>query len=722
MTSLAAHTARRRSGRLADLMGLANDAFGIGEKAVAPVLDLLVRLYLAQVFWVSGIVKVSNWESALFLAEHEYPVSWMDPVVAAYLGGTIEILGPIFLALGLATRFAALPMMVLALVIQYAYLAIPVHEFWAILLGWYVVMGAGPISLDRKLSRGFAETAVPLAKALNRLFQAFTRYVGPLYQVFLRVWLARIFFLSGLTKIRDFESTIFLFEYEYQTPLISPTLAAILGTTFELACPVLLVIGLATRLAVLLLIGMTLVIQFTYLQHIDHLFWIILAALILLHGPGPLSADHLIARTLRRVFPQLAGKPAFELAGLPHVVVVGAGFAGLSVSRGLRKAACRVTVIDRHNYHLFQPLLYQVATATLRPADIATPVRGLFRDQFNARVLLGRVTDIDTGRDQVALGEQRIGYDYLVLATGARHGYFGRDDAWEPLAPGLKKIEDAERVRQRLLVAFEMAENAEDAQVQRALLTFVIVGGGPTGVELAGAIAELARHGMEREFRNIDPAQARVLLVQSGPRLLPAFRERLSAVAEHSLTDLGVEVMTGNRVEEIDEEGVTVAGSRIESRTVFWAAGVIASPAAKWVEGEQDRAGRLKVEPDLSVRGHPNVFAVGDTALSQAWGGKAVPGLAPAAKQGGQYVAKLIRARLEGRPAPAPFRYRHVGSLATIGRKSAVVDFGWIGFTGAAAWWLWGALHVYFLVGVRNRVSVPSLPTSLRHRPPLELL
>jgi NADH dehydrogenase FAD-containing subunit len=446
--------------------------------------------------------------------------------------------------------------------------------------------------------------------------------------------------------------------------------------------------------------------ELTELQRVDHLYWFFLLGLLALRGPGPIALDHLLKRQLSRLFPQFMGWSDAALQDLPHVVIVGAGFGGLKVARGLRLAACRVTVIDKRNYHLFQPLLYQVATASLSPADIATPIRALFREQPNVRVLLGEVTDVDTAGQQVILSDNaRIDYDYLVLATGARHSYFGRDD-WEPYAPGLKRIDDATAIRRRLLLAFEQAENCADAEERQSLLSFVIVGGGPTGVELAGAIAELARHGLAGEFRNIDPAEARVLLIQSAPRLLPAFSERASAFAERSLRELGVEILTGSRVEQVDATGVIVSGKRIAARTAFWAAGVIASPAARWVRGEADSVGRIKVGPDLAVPNLENVFALGDTALSEAWGGRPVPGLAPAAKQQGIYVAKVIKARLEGRDSPPPFHYHHLGNLATIGRKAAVVDFGFIRLSGALAWWLWGIVHVLFLVDVRKRLTV----------------
>ncbi|MBL0208716.1 MAG: NAD(P)/FAD-dependent oxidoreductase [Propionivibrio sp.] len=393
-----------------------------------------------------------------------------------------------------------------------------------------------------------------------------------------------------------------------------------------------------------------------------------------------------------------------SLAGLPRVVIVGAGFGGVSCAAALRRANASVTVIDQANYHLFQPLLYQVATAALSPGDIAAPVRPLFRDAPRTQVLLGRVTAIDTARQVVKADEKEIAYDYLVLATGAAHSYFGKDQ-WAPYAPGLKRIEDATEIRRRILTAFERAEATEDSAERESLLTFLIVGGGPTGVELAGAIAELARFGMEKEFRNFDPAHARVILVQSAPRLLPAFPEKLAAIAQRSLEQLGVDVRIGSRVENIDGEGVTVSGERIPARTVLWAAGVTASPAAKWLRVEADNAGRVKVDADLRVPGLPNVYAIGDTAASNAWNGQGVPGLAPAAKQGGAYVARHIRARIAGKNLPPPFAYRHLGSLATIGRKAAVADFGFFRLWGAPAWWLWGFVHVGFLVGVRNRVA-----------------
>src|SRR5271156_26232 len=337
-----------------------------------------------------------------------------------------------------------------------------------------------------------------------------------------------------------------------------------------------------------------------------------------------------------------------------RVMILGGGFGGLVAAQNLKHAPVDVTLIDRRNYHLFQPLLYQVATGSLSPGDIAAPIRGLLRDSPSLRVLCGTVSDVDVSVRQVTLDGRPVDYDVLVLATGASHGYFGHED-WAVYAPGLKSISDATAIRSRILDAFEHAEATDDPVVRQNLLTFLVCGAGPTGVELAGAIAELARNGMAKEFRNFDPASARILLVQSGPRVLPQFDDRLSAFARASLETLGVEVHVDSRVELVDAQGAVVNGERIAAGTVLWAAGVVASPAATWLGIEPDRSGRIKVGPDLSIASLPDVFAIGDTALALAWDGQPVPGLAPAAKQGGAYVASVLRARLRGTKPPPPF-------------------------------------------------------------------
>lgn len=391
---------------------------------------------------------------------------------------------------------------------------------------------------------------------------------------------------------------------------------------------------------------------------------------------------------------------------LHHVVVVGGGFGGLQLVKDLKGAPVRITLIDRRNHHLFQPLLYQVATTLLATSEIAWPIRRLFRDRPEVTTLLAEVDGVDPGSRTVRLkGDESIGYDTLVLATGATHAYFGHDE-WEPVAPGLKTLEDATTIRRRMLLAFEQAEMETDAEVREALLTFTIVGAGPTGVELAGIIAELAHVTLPQEFRNIDTRKTRVILVEAGPRVLASFAEELSVYAHKALEKLGVEVHLGEPVTECSAKGVMIGERFIGSRTIVWAAGVQASPAAGWLGVPADRAGRVIVEKDLSAPGLPDVFVVGDTASVFQEDGKPVPGIAPAAKQQGAYVAKAIRARLTRKSTPPPFRYRHQGSLATIGRRSAIIDFGRFKLKGALAWWIWGIAHIYFLIGTRSRFVV----------------
>ncbi|MCB8822428.1 NAD(P)/FAD-dependent oxidoreductase [Microvirga rosea] len=389
----------------------------------------------------------------------------------------------------------------------------------------------------------------------------------------------------------------------------------------------------------------------------------------------------------------------------PRVVIVGAGFGGLEAAKALRHAPVDLTVIDRHNYHCFQPLLYQVATATLSPSDIAWPIRGILRGQKNTTVFMAEVTGVDTATRVVHAGPRAVPYDDLILATGATHSYFGHD-AWAPVAPGLKRIEDATSIRRRILLAFECAELTDDPAERERLLTFVIVGGGPTGVEMAGAIAEVARQTLPPEFRNIDLRGSRIILLEAGPRVLATFPEDLSAYAQRELERLGVEVQTATAVTACDERGVETAKGRVEAGTIIWAAGVVASPAGGWVAADRDRAGRIKVSPDLTIPGHPEIFAIGDTAGPTGDDGRPVPGIAPAAKQMGRYVGTVIAARVMGREVPGPFRYRHQGDLATIGRKVAVVKLRHVHLRGFMGWMFWGIAHVYFLIGLRNRFVV----------------
>ena len=388
----------------------------------------------------------------------------------------------------------------------------------------------------------------------------------------------------------------------------------------------------------------------------------------------------------------------------PRIVILGAGFGGLFAARALARVAADVTLVDRHNYHLFQPLLYQVATAGLPPSDIAWPIRSILRRQRNARVLLAEVSGIDVRERTVELEDRTIPFDYLVVATGSTHSYFGHAE-WRALAPGLKSIDDATQIRRRILRAFEAAEIEDDPAARDRLLRFVIVGGGPTGVELAGTIAELAHHTLAKDFRRIDPSAAKVILVEAGPRVLAAFHEPQSAYAARALARLGVEVRVGAAVTACDERGVALGAERIESATVLWAAGVAASPVGRWLGLPTDRAGRVRVAPDLTIDGDAAIFVIGDAALVED-AGKQVPGVAPAAKQQGRYVAKVIAARLAGRAAPRPFAYRDAGNLATIGRRRAVIEFPFVTLRGWLAWWIWGIAHIYFLVGVPSPVVV----------------
>ncbi len=389
----------------------------------------------------------------------------------------------------------------------------------------------------------------------------------------------------------------------------------------------------------------------------------------------------------------------------PRIVIVGAGFAGLAVAGRLGRLPADITLIDRQNHHLFQPLLYQVATAGLSPADIAWPVRHLLRRQANTRVLLGEVTAVDPTRKVVMLQAGPIAYDILVVATGATHGYFGRDE-WAEHAPGLKTLDDATAIRRRLLLAFEQAEMAANPEEGARLLTVAIVGGGPTGVELAGAVAELARRALARDFRMIDPRQTRVILIEAGPRLLANFPEQLSRYTQRSLERLGVEVRLGRAVTHCDAAGVRLGEEAIPAGTIVWAAGVAASPAARWLGIEADRVGRVPVLPDLRAPGQDDIYVIGDTALARKPDGSPQPGIAPVAKQQGAFVARAIEARIAGKADPGDFVYRDRGLLATIGRKSAVIAYKRLRLRGWLAWWLWGAAHIYFLVSLRNRLIV----------------
>lgn len=388
---------------------------------------------------------------------------------------------------------------------------------------------------------------------------------------------------------------------------------------------------------------------------------------------------------------------------LPHVVIIGAGFGGLQAARALGKAPVKVTIIDRTNHHLFQPLLYQVATAALSPADISSPVRHVLRKQKNTNVLLAEVTGIDVESKLVLMHDKSISYDYLIVATGARENYFGHDE-WRQVAPGLKSIEDATSIRRKVLLSFELAEQESDPERVKELLTFVVVGAGATGVELAGAIAEISHKALASEFRHIDPHQARILLIEAGPRILAAFPEALSRKAHRELVKMGVEVHVDLAVSDIDAQGVTAASEHIASQTVVWTAGVLASQAGQWLGVETERAGRVKVSERLTIPNHPEVFVIGDTSLSMQ-NGRPLPGVAPVAMQQGRYVAATIKQRVTGQPVQV-FHYHDKGSMATVGRSFAIVKLGPLQIGGFFAWITWMAVHIMYLIGFENRIIV----------------
>jgi putative oxidoreductase len=664
-----------------------------------PKFEVGIRLWLAQMFFVSGALKLAHWQTALHLASPGYPFAWMSPASGTHVGVCIEVLGGALLAAGFMTRYCAALILILSVLPRFDHMPLDRQLFGAVLCGWYAVFGAGPIAIDTLLRRGLADSALPLIPRIMRASEWVRSSCGPIFLSLMRIWLGAALLLAAMQPVWvPVEFTARLF------PWLPLSTVAQLPADFALVGGPLLLVGLATRYV---MAALALVLSLCCLidpRLSDAVYLLMMSAIFIIYGSGRLSLDRLIAGQLDSRRGGCSRRSVAALEGLPRVVIVGAGFGGLSCAWALRSANASVTLIDRVNHHLFQPLLYQVATAGLSPSDIAAPVRPLFRGSMHTRVLLGAVSGVDTIGQRVLLGHEAIPYDYLVIATGATHSYSG-NDAWAPYAPGLKRIEDAIEIRRRILIAFERAEATADQVERAALLTFLIVGGGPTGVELAGAIAELARFGMDKDFRNFDPAAARVILVHSAARLLPAFPKALSMSARRSLEKLGVEVLTGSRVERIDTLGVAVSGKTIVARTVLWAAGVKASPAAKWLGARTDNAGRVKVAADLSVPNLKNVYVIGDTASSNGWRGRSVPGLASAAKQGGKYAARQISAKIDGVPGPAAFAYRHLGSLATIGRKTAVADFGFVKLWGAPAWWLWGAVHIGFLLGMRNRFA-----------------
>jgi NADH dehydrogenase len=588
-------TSRTRQRLFLALVWLA-DATDFLSRTAWPFVDLLVRIWIGKLAFVESVLISTDWSMAVSMAAGSYPVPFsglMSPIPLA----AVIWLAAVFVILGLATRFGAFALGALAVGSQVHVAPVDLNLFWVATLASYVLSGAGPLSLDRAFSQGLRNAALPLLSRLITILDATRPSLTSFYLLALRLWLTLTLALAtgrvaapmveGLDAWLPFRSATLLF-----------------GST-GLALALLLGAGLATRIAAMLsltMIGYHMVMTdpLSYPS-----YWAVLLLFLVGRGPGQYSLDGVLLSRLRRRLPELSGGPGFALEGLPRVVIVGAGFGGLACARALRDAAASVTLVDRQNYHLFQPLLYQVATASLSPADIAIPIRAVFRDQPNVKVLLANVTGVETERRELLAEGFQLPYDYLVIATGATHSYFGQD-GWAPFAPGLKRVDDATLIRRRVLHAFELGEIASSDRERQQLLTFIIVGGGPTGVELAGAIAELARVGMAKDFRNFDPAAAEIILVQAGPRVLPTFPEKLSKIARRSLEELGVKVLINSRVRAIDADGVTINDQRVRAKTVLWAAGVAASPAAAWLNAEADAAGRVKVQADLTIAHLPS--------------------------------------------------------------------------------------------------------------------
>ncbi len=681
-----------------------DDLNGYATRRLAPFIDIAIRIWLALGFFRIGFLKTTDPEPTIWLFTFVQPIPGMTPETAAAVLTMIELVAPALLLLGLSTRLAAVALLFSAALLHKAYPAVPDHLYTMLLLAVMVIRGPGPISLDHKFFPSLVSSALPLTGLARQIGNGLSTYIGPVYRAGLRTWLAVVLGASGYAVVAGMaQSELARFE-RFGVMGLEATPGSLAFAVVLMVCAVPMAVGVATRPVAIILAAALFAIYALGGENGPFGLMILALGFIAFVGAGVLSIDHLLMLALRRTFPGLNAQNEW-LADAPRVVIIGGGFAGIAAALGLRHARAQVTLVDRRNYHLFQPLLYQVATATLSPSDIATPIRALTRDASNCRVALGRVTDIDTDEQLVSMGEKSIPYDHLVLATGAKHSYFGKDE-WEPYAPGLKKIDDATEVRREILLAFESAETEDDPTERARLMTFIIVGGGPTGVELAGAIAELARQGMAEEFDAINPADSRIILIQSAPRVLPAMPERLSIKARDALERLGVDVRTGGRVEEIDDRGVVVAGERIDAGTVIWAAGVSASPAGRWVGAERDRAGRVIVDSNLRVPGHANIYAIGDTASCDNGAGAPLPGLAAVAKQQGQYVAKFIGSEIEDRHGPGPFRYRDYGSMATIGREKAVADLRGIQLSGTLAWWLWSVVHVAFMSDARNRLAV----------------
>ncbi|HEO8433291.1 TPA: FAD-dependent oxidoreductase [Legionella pneumophila] len=671
-------------------------------KTVWPFIDFFFRFWIGNKILIAGLLQAHNWSVSILLATNEYPVPWLSPHLEAFLGITTQVIGGGCIILGFFTRVAALIILILSVMTQVYYVKLDLNLLLITLMAGYVLRGAGPFSLDNLFEQGLSRSALPFAMSIHHFFNATKQVSDSIFLFGLRIW-----FMITWVLVSNYVVGLPSHETQWVSHWFPVHSLSLLIHSGWLILPLLLALGFATRLVALTMLVLFCITQNGAGELAYPLYWLMIMTILFASGPGSFSFDQLLLRMLKPYYPQLSGKPAFKLDNLPHVVIIGAGFGGIACAKALRHVPVKVTIIDQNNYHLFQPLLYQVATGNLSSADIAVSIRSIFLDQFNAQVLLGRVTSIDKEKHRIVTEQFQLSYNYLVVATGATHSYFGKDD-WAPYAPGLKTIEDAIAVRSQIMQTFEYAEIAENEVDRQNLLNFVIVGGGPTGVELAGAIIELARYGMEKDFRQFDPCNANVILIQAAPRLLPTFSEKSSAKVQKSLEEIGVTVYLNSKVEHIDNQGVLVEGKRIYSKSVFWAAGVQASPAAQWLDMPADVSGRVLVNNDFSVPNWSNIYVIGDTATANLWHGKSLPGLAPAAKQSGAFVAKKIAAIVYNKPSNATFNYTHLGSLATISRKASIVELNHFSFYGELAWWFWGVVHVSFLVGARNKFSVLS--------------
>ncbi len=693
-------------------------SINLASEAVAtvlrPLLLLGVRLWLAQIFLLASAVQLAAPGQPAPSNLYACFEGWLNAGSPAKMAVIwVAVLFSLLLAGGLATRFSALVLSLLSMAAFFFEAGQEQNLLWSMMLGFVVFFGAGSLSLDAAFRR--TEVFGPLTLPGFGRLNGFNQFI----LLALRLWLAAVLILGASEAMVAIGATNVVMLLQPVYDLIASTdfwsnffapksmVFGYYSNTVHLVLAVIAVVfllpGFLTRPAAGLA---ALIVLVTALNtgRVETLYIAALLGYLAAVNPGVGALDCLFKLN------EWAADSLKDQDDVPHIVVIGAGFGGLSAVFKLMRHKCRITLIDRRNHHLFQPLLYQVATAALSPGEIALPIRGLFRGQDNVRVLLGEVLSVDRANHNVTLGDRRLSYDHLIVASGARSSFFGNNQ-WEAYAPGLKQIEDATYMRSKLLAAFEHAEDAQDDAAREAWLNFVIIGAGPTGVEMAGALAELAHHGLTGEFSNFDPADARIIVLDRGARVLATFPEACSKKSAKMLQALGVELRQGVNIADIDENGITLEdGSKIIARTVLWTAGVQASPAARWLGVEAGPGGRVPVNSRLSLDGDDKVFVIGDTAAIPIEGKNPfrgfVPGLAPAAKQAGVYAAKVIIAQMHGRRTRRPFRYVHQGSLATIGRSSAVADFGWIRLSGAPAWWLWGVVHVGFLTGIRNRIAV----------------